>query len=62
LRHSFASFGVAAGLSLPQIGGLLGHKSPATTAKYAHLDEDVLRKAADRIGDYINKNGKPKVE
>jgi len=49
LRHSFASFGVRAGLSLPMIGGLLGHKAPATTARYSHLMTDTGRDAANKI-------------
>jgi integrase len=49
LRHSYASIGAAAGLGLPILGGLLGHKQPATTARYAHLADDPLRAAADRI-------------
>ena len=36
LRHSFASIGAGGGLGLPIIGRLLGHATPATTAKYAH--------------------------
>jgi integrase len=35
LRHSFASIGVADGVSLPLIGALLGHKHTTTTARYA---------------------------
>jgi integrase len=49
MRHSFASFGAAAGLGLPVLGALLGHKQPVTTARYAHLANDPLRAAADRI-------------
>ena len=49
LRHSFASFGAAAGMGLPILGALLGHKQPVTTARYAHLANDPLRAAADRI-------------
>jgi integrase len=48
-RHSYASFGAAAGLGLPVIGALLGHKQPITTARYAHLANDPMRAAADRI-------------
>jgi integrase len=48
-RHSYVSFGAAAGLGLPVIGALLGHKQPITTAHYAHLANDPLRAAADRI-------------
>jgi integrase len=50
LRHSFASVGAGAGLGLPIIGKLLGHASPATTAKYAHLDSDPVRRATNAIG------------
>lgn len=50
LRHSFASFGAGASLGLPIIGKLLGHTQAATTARYAHLDADPLRRAADTIG------------
>jgi integrase len=49
LRHSFASVGVAGGLSLPIIGALLGHKHAATTARYAHLSADPLRAANDAV-------------
>jgi hypothetical protein len=37
-------------MGLPIIGKLLGHTQPQTTARYAHLDADPLRKAADTIG------------
>jgi integrase len=50
LRHSFASVGAGAGLGLPVIGKLLGHASPATTSRYAHLDADPVRKATNAIG------------
>jgi integrase len=49
LRHSFASAGAAGGLSLPLIGALLGHKDTKTTQRYAHLADDALKAAADRI-------------
>ena len=50
LRHTHASFGAAAGLGLPIIGKLLGHKHHDTTQRYAHLDADPLRRASERIG------------
>jgi integrase len=50
LRHTYASFGVGGGLGLPIIGKLLGHAQPATTARYAHLDNDPLRRATEKIG------------
>lgn len=39
LRHSFASAALAEGYTLDQIGELLGHRSPSTTKRYAHLME-----------------------
>ena len=50
LRHSYASILASAGLSLPVIGALLGHTQPATTARYAHLLDDPLRAATERVG------------
>jgi len=49
LRHSFASIGVAGGSGLFLIGKLLGHTHVATTARYAHLHDDPLAAAADKI-------------
>lgn len=53
LRHSFASVAVGGGISLPILGGLLGHKQPATTARYAHLQDNPLRQASEFIGQQI---------
>lgn len=55
LRHSFASVGVGGSLGLPIIGKLLGHTQAATTQRYAHLDVDPLKRAADEIGNKIVK-------
>jgi integrase len=54
LRHSFASVGAGAGLGLPVIGALLGHLDAATTQRYAHLQQDPLRQAADIIASKID--------
>lgn len=54
LRHSYASILASAGMSLPIIGQLLGHTQPATTARYAHLFDDPLRAATDRVGSIID--------
>ena len=54
LRHTFASVGAGGGLGLPIVGRLLGHTQAATTARYAHLDADPLRRASDRIGGAIS--------
>jgi integrase len=53
LRHSFASVGAGAGLGLPIIGKLLGHRAAATTARYAHLADDPVRQASEAISSRI---------
>jgi integrase len=53
LRHSFASQAAANGASLPMIGKLLGHKSTATTARYAHLLDAPLREIANAVARQI---------
>jgi integrase len=53
LRHTFASIGAGASLGLPIVGKLLGHSQPGTTARYAHLDADPLRRASNVIGDHL---------
>jgi integrase len=50
LRHSFASIGAGGGLGLPILGKLLGHSTPAMTARYAHFDNDPMRRAVNQIG------------
>jgi integrase len=50
LRHSFASMGANAGLGLPLLGALLGHKDSGTTARYAHLAANPVKEAGDKIG------------
>lgn len=41
--------GISAGLTLKQIGGLLGHASPLTTDRYAHLVEEAAAAAAAKV-------------
>jgi len=50
LRHTYASLAVAQNLSLPIVGKLLGHKSSKSTERYAHLYNDVLVAAAQKVG------------
>ncbi|MCC6829156.1 MAG: tyrosine-type recombinase/integrase [Novosphingobium sp.] len=54
LRHTYASLAVGAsggGQSLAVIGKLLGHADVRTTARYAHLADDPVRQAANRIAE-----------
>jgi len=60
LRHTYASLLASSGLSLPIIGALLGHTQPATTARYAHLFDDPLRQATERVGAVVS--GRPTAE
>jgi integrase len=50
LRHSAASEMINAGVDLYTVGGVLGHKSQVSTARYAHLATERLREAVSKIG------------
>jgi len=54
LRHTYASVGAGGGLGLPVIGKLLGHTQSATTQRYAHLDNDPLKRASETIAAQIS--------
>lgn len=64
LRHSFAAVAVSAGASLPVIGAVLGHSSPSTTARYAHVQSDPLRLVSETAGARIAAamSGRPDAE
>ena len=47
LRHAFASIMVNSGASLPIIGKILGHTQVRTTERYAHLQANPARNAAE---------------
>ena len=50
LRHTHASMALAQGESVLTIGRLLGHRNPATTLKYTHLSDAMVREAAEAVG------------
>ena len=49
LRHTFAPEAVMGEDSLPMVGRILGHIQAQTPARYAHLVDDPLRRASERI-------------
>ena len=53
LRHSFASMGASAGLGLPIIGRILGHRDASTTQRYAKVSADPAKAAVDWISGAI---------
>ncbi|MHB2020063.1 MAG: tyrosine-type recombinase/integrase [Candidatus Xenobia bacterium] len=53
LRHTFASRLVMAGVSLPIVKELMGHKTWAMTLRYAHLAPQLLVEALDKIPVFV---------
>jgi integrase len=49
LRHSCASMLINEGVDLYTVGKILGHSSPQTTARYAHLSDASLQKAMRKL-------------
>jgi integrase len=60
LRRTFGSYQAINGSSLPIIGKSLNHKSINTTAIYARMDKDPVRKSVNGAVDTILKAGKRK--
>lgn len=54
LRHAFASFAIMAGLTLEEIGQLLGHLTPQTTKRYAHLVDSHRETLSKAVGSQIS--------
>lgn len=50
LRHSFASKLVRNGVAIYEVAELLGHSAVEMTKIYAHLDDQTLRKAVNKVG------------
>ena len=61
LRHTYASTAVGLGLGLSMLAGLLGQTQLATTQRYAHLDLDPRRRAAEVVASQLDLllNGHP---
>lgn len=59
LRHTFASHAVMGGTTLFVAGRLLGHKRAETTARYAHLLDDHLQEAAEKVAADLRRTMRP---
>lgn len=59
LRHTYAAHLASAGQSLPIIGALLGHTQAQTTQRYAHLLDDPLRQATERVAGMMDRSEEP---
>jgi integrase len=53
IRHFFASILVSSGMDLYTVGKLLTHKDSRMTARYSHLADATLKRAANVAGDLI---------
>ncbi|MEM7689605.1 MAG: tyrosine-type recombinase/integrase [Pseudomonadota bacterium] len=53
LRHSVASTAIRDNISLMVIGKLLGHALAEATSRYAHLSDEVIADAAERVSGSI---------
>ena len=56
LRHTFASRLVMAGVDLPTVKELMGHKDITMTLRYTHLSSDHKQRAVrvlERIGEKV---------
>jgi integrase len=52
-RHTFASWAIQRGATLPELKDLLGHSSLAMVMRYAHLAPEHLRSAVARLDNVI---------
>ena len=59
LRHGYASVAVRQGAELKTIAGLLGHSDFASTMGYAHLRQEHIALAAERVSSRLSNAMKP---
>ena len=54
LRHTFASWAIQRGATLPELKELLGHSSLKLVLRYAHLSPGHLRTAVSRLDNVLS--------
>ena len=54
LRRYYASLGLSGGLTLEQVGQMLGHKHAQTTKRYAFLMTDAANLAAEMASKQVS--------
>lgn len=54
LRHTFASVAVSNGVPLSHVQKLLTHKDPTLTQRYAHLEDEALKRSAEAVGGFLD--------
>jgi len=59
LRHSFGTHGLASGMNLRALQGIMGHSSSKTTEIYTHLLGDYLKTEGQKFDHYIGKLNDP---
>lgn len=57
LRHTFATWWVAAGGDLVALSKILGHASIQMTMRYAHATPEVMRVGIERVGEILDQSG-----
>ena len=62
LRHTFASVAVSNGVPLSHVQKLLTHKDPTLTQRYAHLEDEALKRAAEAVGNFLDVHGEAMAE
>lgn len=57
IRHNYATRALFEGLTIKEVGGLLGHSNTKTTERYLHLVDDKKREAAELAGSIMSRLG-----
>lgn len=59
LRHAAATIALSEGVPLATVGALLGHRDPATTLRYARIEQETALRAAAVMGSAIRATAAP---